>query len=495
MKETLFLIMAVSAWTALALGADDVSATPEVVSDDVVIEVESGDEVEPTDEVVQVFVIPIDGQIGKPTLYVVRRGIKEAIEAGAGIVILDMMTPGGDLASTLEIMQILDRYDGLSVTYVNNEAMSAGAFISAATDEIRFSPDGVIGAAAPVMATGGEIDETMQLKIESYLKAKIRSISEDYPMRAEVISAMVDADYELKIGDEVLKPEGELLSLTASEAMKTYGDPPRPLLGAGINDTLEELIDELTGGAAFERRDFEVTWSIQLAKWLTIMSPIFLGLGTLLLFVEFKTPGFGVFGIAGLLLMGVVFFGHHVAGLSGNEAFLIFILGFLLVIVEVLLFPGLIIPAALGALLMLGSLIWGMMDVWPTGGPESGGYEFSWDLLTTPLFNLTAGIAIAVVFGILIARFLPKSLFWSRLVLAAEIDGSSSGVAAGEAPEGGPAPGTLVEAVTDLFPSGQIEYEGGRFDARLAVGTVERGTLVRVIRFADFAFIVETTDS
>ena len=61
------------------------------------------------------------------------------------------------------------------------------------------------------------------------------------------------------------------------------------------------------------------------------------------------------FGIAGLLLMGVVFFGHHVAGLSGNEAFLIFILGFLLVIVEVLLFPGLIIPAAL----LVGVMIFG----------------------------------------------------------------------------------------------------------------------------------------
>lgn len=49
--------------------------------------------------------------------------------------------------------------------------------------------------------------------------------------------------------------------------------------------------------------------------------------------------------------------------------------------------------------------------------------------------------------------------------------------------------------MTDLYPSGQIEFEGRRYDARLAVGTVERGATVRVIRFADFAYIVETADS
>ena len=375
MIDIRFLLLAMMAMIAIPVRGEDApvaDSLPPITREEI--------DVRTDDETVKIFVIPIEGQIGKPTLYVVRRGVKEAIEADANIIVLDMDTPGGDLGTTLEIMQILDRYEGLSVTYVNSDAISAGAFISAATDEIRFAPDGVIGAAAPVMATGQEIDETMQLKIESYLKAKIRSISEEYPMRADVISAMVDADHVLKIGDEVLKPKGELLSLTASEAMKEYGYPPLPLLGAGISETLEELIDELAGGQAFEQRNFEMTWSIKLARWLTVMSPVLLGLGTLLLFIEFKTPGFGVFGVAGLLLMGIVFFGHHVAGLSGNEAFLIFILGFLLVMLEILIFPGLIVPAALGAILMLGSLIWGMTDVWP-----SQSFEFSWDLLSTQL--------------------------------------------------------------------------------------------------------------
>ena len=181
-----------------------------------------------------VVVIPVRDQIAEPILYVIRRGLKSAIDQNADLVVLDMKTPGGSLGATFEILEALGKFDGATVTYVNDEAISAGSFISAMTDDIYFAPQGVIGAAAPVMSTGGEIDESMKQKIVSYLKARIRAISEGHKYRGQVISAMIDADYELKIGDEVLKEKGESLSLTATEAAKTYGDPAEPLLAAGI---------------------------------------------------------------------------------------------------------------------------------------------------------------------------------------------------------------------------------------------------------------------
>jgi membrane-bound serine protease (ClpP class) len=64
-------------------------------------------------------------------------------------------------------MEALGRFPGKTVTYVDTEAISAGAFISAMTTEIWFAPTGVIGAAAPVLATGGEIDASMKQKIVS----------------------------------------------------------------------------------------------------------------------------------------------------------------------------------------------------------------------------------------------------------------------------------------------------------------------------------------
>ena len=115
----------------------------------------------------RVVVIPVEGEIASPVLYILRRGLKEAIDEKADAVVLDMKTPGGALDVTFEIMEALGKFPRETVTYVNNEAISAGAFISAMTGEIWFAPDGIIGAAAPVSSTGQDVDATMKLKITS----------------------------------------------------------------------------------------------------------------------------------------------------------------------------------------------------------------------------------------------------------------------------------------------------------------------------------------
>ena len=161
---------------------------------------------------IDVYVIPITGAIGTPNLYILRRGLKEAIVNDVGMVILDMDTPGGRVDITLEMMEMLDRFDGITATYVNDDAISAGSFIAAATQEIYFSPRGKIGASAAIQGTGEDVAETAKQKIESYLRANIRVITEDYPYRSDVVRAMLDADFELKIGDELIKPAGEVLT-------------------------------------------------------------------------------------------------------------------------------------------------------------------------------------------------------------------------------------------------------------------------------------------
>jgi membrane-bound serine protease (ClpP class) len=81
-----------------------------------------------------------------------------AIEQGADTVILDMETPGGRLDVTFDMLKAIEKFPGKVITYVNSEAISAGALISAGTDEIHFSPSGIIGAAAPVSGGGQDID-------------------------------------------------------------------------------------------------------------------------------------------------------------------------------------------------------------------------------------------------------------------------------------------------------------------------------------------------
>ena len=443
------------------------------------------------DHKVTVYVVPVHDEIAKPVLYILRRGLKEAIERKAEVVVLDMKTPGGRGDVAFDMMEALEKFPGLTVTYVNDEAMSAGAFIAAATKEIWFEQHGVIGAAAAVTAEGQDIPETMRLKINSFLRAKVRAISEGKGYRGQVIEAMIDKDYELKIGDVVIKPKGELLSRTATEAMKTYGDPPQPLLGAGIAADLDDLLRQKFSAHGFEIVQLQVTWSEQLAVWLNAIGPILMGLGVICLIIEFKLPGTVFFGVAGVLLLALFFLGNFVAGLSGHEPMILFSIGLLLLAGEVIFFPGIAVMAMSGGALMLGSLVWAMADIWPNEPLTIAG---SGDLFMGPLINLGAGLALALILGMLVARFLPKGWLWDRMVL--QTAGASPAQVAGSSPEAGEATASLVGArgvvVTGLFPSGQIEIDGRRYAARLEVGSAVPGAVVEVKRAADFNLVVET---
>ena len=188
-------------------------------------------------EITKAYQIPIRDQIGAPILDILRRGLKDAIRSEADLVILDMDTPGGELGVTLEIMEEiidnLEKFDGKIITYVNDEAISAGAYIAIASSEIAFSPKSQIGAAEAVSGGGANIDSSMKRKINSYLKAKIRNYAGDYRYRSQVMAAMMDANESLIIEGEPLKTEtgglikkpGELLTLTGVEACQKYGTP------------------------------------------------------------------------------------------------------------------------------------------------------------------------------------------------------------------------------------------------------------------------------
>lgn len=439
----------------------------------------------------KVVVIPVRAQIANPELYILRRGVKEAMDQKVDTIVLDMETPGGQLDVTFEMLKVLEKFPGKTVTYINREAISAGALISAGTDEIYFAPGGVIGAAAPVDGSGADIEDTMRKKVVSYLKARVRSVSEGKGYRSDVISAMIDADFEFKIGDEVIKPKGPLLTLTAQEAMKTYGDPAQPLLGAGISDNLEALLDKLHGRGNYTVTRLEISWSERLAQYIIMITPILMGLGMLCLFIEFKTPGFGIFGISGIVLIGVVFFGQYIAGLSGHEPALIFLLGLALLAAEVFFFPGTLVPALVGATMMLGSLVWAMLDLWP-GEPIS----LSGDTLLRPLANVMAGVLLAVVAFLAILRFLPKGGPWGGMVLETSVGGEPGAIrplnsSSNQTTDTHALIGQSGIAATALFPSGQVTIEGKRYEAKIGVGFAEAGTPVKVTGLSEFGLIVE----
>lgn len=441
------------------------------------------------------FVIPIKDQIGPPILSILRRGLKDAIRQKAKIVILDMDTPGGELGVTLEIMEEiignLEKFDGQIITYVNDEAISAGAYIAIATSEIAFAPNSQIGAAEAVSGGGANIDSSMKRKINSYLKAKIRNYAGDHRYRSQVMSAMMDANETLLIEGKPLKAKdgslikktGELLTLTGEEACQLHGDPPAPLLGFGVFNSFLEILDQKWGADNYDLVEMKINWAEEAGLWLNGIAPILLSVGLVCIFVEFKTPGFGIFGVAGIILLLTFFGSKYVAGLAGQEEVLVFLLGVCLVLVEIFLVPGLVLPGIIGFFMMLGAIFWAMVDIWPTP-------DFSWnfEVFRLPIWELLQSLGIAFVLGIVISMILPKTPLWQSLVLSTTLQDTL--------PENGDQlVGKKGITISELFPMGQIEIDGKRYDARSKIGKISKGEKVQIVRSSEFEVVVELTKS
>jgi membrane-bound serine protease (ClpP class) len=443
---------------------------------------------------VSVYVVPIEGEIDDPQFYILRRALKEAMANHVDAVVLDMDTLGGALSTTTDMMDALAHFTGRTYTFVNDKAMSAGSYIAVATNEIYFAPTGTIGAAEAVGGSGEDIGDTMTLKINSFMEARVRVVAGPNRYRADVQRAMMDPNFEFKIGGQVIKPAGQLLSLTAAEACAKYGRPPEPLLGAGIAPNARAMLDQVYGPDGYTVRDFHLTWSEQAAKLLNEISPILVGAGILLLVLEFKAPGSAFFGILGVTLLLLVFVSHYLAGLAGYEPVALFFIGIVCIALELLVFPGSVACGAIGLLCFFGSLVWAMTDVWPA----DENYGLTPGSFAGPLFNVVLGVVLAGGAFAVLLRFLPKTWVYKDLVLRAVGPRDNYAAASGAATATGattlPEAGARGVALTDLRPLGEIDIAGGRFQARAVHGQIDRGVAVVVVGRKDFALAVRRAE-
>ncbi len=179
--------------------------------------------------------------------------------------------------------------------------------------------------------------------------------------------------------------------------------------------------------------------------------------GILGAYLEFKIPGFGIAGVASIVCFALFFLGHYFAGLAGWEAVALFVIGVILVLLEVFIFGhSTIIVGVLGVLFMFASFVWAMVDrypgqnFWPTG-----------QMLKIPLLNMFLTFIGAAILIALLARFLPQTSIYRRFILSADIPPGPSleGVPRSFARELPLAPGMQGRALTTLRPSGKAEFE------------------------------------
>ena len=422
------------------------------------------------DRQAKVYVVPVRDDIMPPILYVIRRGVKDAMEAEADCLIFDMETNGGRVDITEDIFDIIGKFRGETVTYVNKDAYSAGAFIAVATQKISRAPQSVSGAAAPIMMgpTGGvsEMPSTMEVKINSAIRAKIRTQAEKNGYAVDVIEAMVDKTKKLERDKKIICQEGDILTLTNLEAEAKYGDAKTPLLSSGTVESIDSLINEL-GYAGAQRVDIQPLGAEELGTWINAISPLLLLIGIIGLYIEFKTPGFGVFGAIGIAALVVYFFGGYVSGLAGIEWVAVFVLGVVLVAVELFWFSGTLIIGMVGVVCMLVALVMGMTDIYPDmpwfptgegngdGMPQVEGIDFALPDFSKPIRDLMIAFVLSIPVIWALAKYLPQTAFFARF--ASEAASGVESVAA-LAAEVDSRLGQVGEATTPLHPGGKAMF-------------------------------------
>ncbi len=144
----------------------------------------------------RVVLVPVTGEIGDATAVVVKRAIKEAEGAAALVLMID--TPGGLLDAAIDITDALRGAPCKTVAYIHGMgAISAGALISYACDEMVMVKGSNIGASTPI-SMGGDLPDDVNEKTKSFLRSKYRALGEENGHDPYIGEAMVDAKVELR---------------------------------------------------------------------------------------------------------------------------------------------------------------------------------------------------------------------------------------------------------------------------------------------------------
>ena len=398
------------------------------------------------------LVVPLKGDIAPSLLLFLRRAVKSAESAGAGAIVFEMDTYGGRLDTASEIISVLNHATIPTYTFINSNAGSAGALIALATQHIYMSPVSAIGAAAPVLSTGEDLPATERDKTVSYWSALVRSSAIRNGHNPDLGEAFMSKEKEVKIGDRVVHPKGSLLTLTAQEATEKISG--KPLLADGIADSVQDLAKKAqlkSDLVPFNPSGFE-----RLAFWITQLAPLLLLLGIICAYLEFKIPGASLPGIIAAICFALFFLGHYLAGLAGWEVVALFVLGVVLVLVEIMFFAhSTIIFGVVGVFLILASVLWAMVDRYP-------GETFfpTGQMIAIPMRNLFLAVVAATIAIIVLARYLPRTSIYRRFALmTTNPPGPSlSGAPREFATALALAPGMQGNAVTTLRPSGKARF-------------------------------------
>ena len=482
------------------------------------------------EKITNAFVVQIREPITSKTFDALERKAVRCKAAGAELIIFDMDTWGGEVGAALDIARLLktDLADSYKVCYARTRAVSAGALIALACNEIVMAPVGKLGDCAPLIM-GGKLEGVEREKIETVLRTEFRESAQQNGYSVALSESMVSASREVwLIRNEITQqlqyvlrkdwrgrvriPEGmaegasdlmsrwELLRVTVAEGELLTMAPPQALeygfasriIPAGEQRPLQKLLEHYSvKGAATVLAD---NWSERLVEFL--MSPAVVGfllfVGLLCGYVEMHTPGFGVAGSIAILCFGLLFGGGFLTGLASWWEIAVFILGMVLLGIELFVTPGFGLMGVAGILCCVAALLAMVVPNPPNKlpWPET---DLDWTLFKHGATALLAAFLAAIAAGAAITRFLPKVPVAGQLILAPpKLTGAPP--ATKHAQILAIKPGQIGKVVQICRPVGKVWIDEKLCDAIADGAFLPTGTTVVVLRNEGNRLVVEDKD-
>jgi membrane-bound serine protease (ClpP class) len=456
----------------------------------------------------KVAVIPISGEIDYGLQKSLERRLNSAIEQGAGVIIFEMDSYGGGLDPGAEMADMVLAAGGKArtVAYVDKKAISADALISLACQQIIMRRGTTLGDCEAIMISPqSQTMEPAPEKVQTFVRVLMRKYARSNGYPTALCEKMVDPDMELYqckfangtvrylSGQEVdelktdekqgmekklIAGKGKLLTMDDEEA-HAYS-----LSRASVSD-LDEAI-ALVAAPGAQRITAEVNWSEEMVRFLnsTAVSSLLMIIGTIAVYICFKTPGFGAPELVAIVCFGILFLSKYMVGLATVADIMMFIAGLGLIGVEIFVWPGLGVLGFLGAICIIMSLVLAFQN-FAIPNPQ---YDWQLTVLVHNLISVFGSLVTATLLFMLIVRFLPKTPFLKRLVLATQQSHAAGYVVVSAEQQG--LVGKTGQSMSMLRPSGSAEIGGETYPVITDGEFIEPGTPIVVAEVSGNRIVV-----
>ena len=411
-----------------------------------------------------VYVAYIDGEIDLGLAPYVSRVISEAENNNADAIIFKINTFGGRVDAATQIKDAILSSKVLTIAFINNRAISAGALIALSCNKIVMVPGSSIGAATVVDETGKKVGE----KYQSYMRSEMRSTAEKNGRRTDIAEGMVDE----RVVIEGLSDSTTLITLTSEEAHKYL-----------IADTvLTNFKDVLDAFSLKNAKEVYLTsnWAEDVVRFLNnpIISSILIMIGFFGLMAEIKTPGWGLAGTSALIALTIFFGSSYILQLASILEILLFILGLVLLLAEIFIIPGFGIAGISGIVMIFASILLSLL------GSDS---FLDMHAVSIAIIQLSGAMVFALVGMFFLINYLPKSTAFNKLVLS-ESEKSEHGFVS--YPSDKDLVGKTGIAYTTLRPGGTAEIEGKRIDVVADSEYIDKNAKIKVLRVEGIKVVV-----